>query len=59
MIQDHTDLLQQARGDVLAAEDVVNVSTLTVDLLCQPCYGLIPLFHYLFDSFSDVHTFEN
>ena len=50
VIQYHADLLKQACGDVLATEDVVDVSALTIDFFCEPSHWLTSLIQYLFDS---------
>ena len=55
VIQYNADLLQQACRDVLAAEDIVDVCTLTIDFIGEPSYWLTSLFQYLFDSLSYVH----
>ena len=55
MIKNLAELSQQAGVDVLASKDVVNVCTLTIDLLRHPYYGMVLLRHYHFNSLSDVH----
>lgn len=58
VIQYYTYLLKQAGGDVLATEDIVDVSALTIDFIGEPSHWFTSLIQYLFDSLSDVHTFK-
>ena len=56
VIQYHANLLKQASRNVLATEDVIDVSALTINFFSEPSHWFLSIFQDLFDSLSDVHT---
>jgi hypothetical protein len=55
--QDVAELQQQTSVDRLSFKDVVNVSTLTFNLLCDSNNRYSLLVHYFSNFLSDVHSF--
>ena len=55
--QDVAELQQQTGVDRLSFKDVVNVGTLTLNLLCDSNNRYSLLVHYFSNFLSDVHSF--